>query len=559
MTKKVSPLTDLQIASQATMKSIWTIAKEAGIPEEAVEPYGRFKAKIDITKLTETNKDGKVVLVTAISPTPAGEGKSTVTVGLADALSKLGKKTMIALREPSLGPVMGMKGGATGGGYAQVLPMEEINLHFNGDIHAITTANNALSALIDNHLHHGNVLQIDPRRITWKRVLDMNDRALRNITIGLGGPKQGVPREDGFDITVASEIMAVFCLATSLQDLKERLARIVIGYTYDKEAVMVRDLGVQGALVLLLKEAFKPNLVQTIEGTPALIHGGPFANIAHGCNSLIATNTARKLADIVVTEAGFGADLGAEKFMNIKARQGGFSPDAVVIVATVRALKMHGGVPKNQLAEKNVHAVTDGLVNLAKHIDTIRAFGVQPVVALNKFITDAAAELEVIFEWCEENDIKVALTDVWERGGEGGIALAQEVLKLLDEPNNFAPLYNVEQPVSDKITAIVQKVYGGLGVVFTDQAVKDLQDIENNGWGILPICMAKTQYSFSDDPKILGRPEDFTITVRKIIPKLGAGFLVCLTGDIMTMPGLPKTPAALQMDIDLQGNTVGLM
>ncbi|MBO0602666.1 formate--tetrahydrofolate ligase [Sporosarcina sp. E16_3] len=559
MTKKVSPLTDLEIASQATMKSIWTIAKEAGIPEEAVEPYGRFKAKIDVTKLTGTSREGKVVLVTAISPTPAGEGKSTVTVGLADALSKLGEKTMIALREPSLGPVMGMKGGATGGGYAQVLPMEEINLHFNGDIHAITTANNALSALIDNHLHHGNLLRIDPRRITWKRVLDMNDRALRNITIGLGGPTQGVPREDGFDITVASEIMAVFCLATSLQDLKERLARIVIGYTYDKEAVTVRDLGVQGALVLLLKEAFKPNLVQTIEGTPALIHGGPFANIAHGCNSLIATNTARKLADIVVTEAGFGADLGAEKFMNIKARQGGFSPDAVVIVATVRAFKMHGGVPKSQLAGENVQAVTDGMVNLAKHIDTIRAFGVQPVVALNKFITDTAAELEVIFEWCEENDIKVALTDVWERGGEGGIALAQEVLKLLDEPNNFAPLYDVEQSVSDKITAIVQKVYGGLGVVFTDQALKDLKDIENNGWGILPICMAKTQYSFSDDPKLLGRPKEFTITVRKIIPKLGAGFLVCLTGDIMTMPGLPKTPAALHMDIDTQGNAVGLM
>lgn len=559
MTKKASPLTDLQIASQATMKSIWTIAQEAGIPEEAVEPYGRFKAKIDITKLSETSKEGRVVLVTAISPTPAGEGKSTVTVGLADALSKLGEKTMIALREPSLGPVMGMKGGATGGGYAQVLPMEEINLHFNGDIHAITTANNALSALIDNHLHHGNLLRIDPRRITWKRVLDMNDRALRNITIGLGGPAQGVPREDGFDITVASEIMAVFCLATSLQDLKERLARIVIGYTYDKEAVTVRDLGVQGALVLLLKEAFKPNLVQTIEGTPALIHGGPFANIAHGCNSLIATNTARKLADIVVTEAGFGADLGAEKFMNIKARQGGFSPDAVVIVATVRALKMHGGIPKNQLAGENVQAVTDGMVNLAKHIDTIRAFGVQPVVALNKFIADTAAELEVVFEWCEENDVKVALTDVWERGGEGGIALAQEVLELLNEPNNFAPLYDVEQPVNDKITAIVQKVYGGLGVVFTDQALKDLKDIENNGWGILPICMAKTQYSFSDDPKLLGRPEEFTITVRKIIPKLGAGFLVCLTGDIMTMPGLPKTPAALNMNIDLQGNAVGLM
>jgi formate--tetrahydrofolate ligase len=559
MTEKILPLTDLDIASQATMQPIWTIAEKAGIPEEAVEPYGRFKAKIDVKKLSKENLNGKVVLVTAISPTPAGEGKSTVTVGLADALSKLGEKTMIALREPSLGPVMGMKGGATGGGYAQVLPMEEINLHFNGDIHAITTANNALSALIDNHLHQGNVLRIDPRRITWKRVLDMNDRALRNITIGLGGPAQGVPREDGFDITVASEIMAVFCLATSLQDLKERLARIVIGYTYDKEAVTVRDLGVHGALALLLKEAFKPNLVQSIEGTPALIHGGPFANIAHGCNSIIATNTARKLADIVVTEAGFGADLGAEKFMNIKARQGEFSPDAVVIVATVRALKMHGGVSKSELVGENVQAVLVGMSNLAKHIDTIRAFGVQPVVALNKFITDTAAELEIIFEWCEEHEIRIALTDVWESGGEGGIALAREVLKLLAEPNNFAPLYDVEQPVSDKITAIVQKVYGGLGVVFTDQALKDLELIERNGWDTLPVCMAKTQYSFSDDPKILGRPKGFTITVRKIMPKLGAGFLVCLTGDIMTMPGLPKTPAALNMDIDANGNAVGLI
>jgi formate--tetrahydrofolate ligase len=559
MTEKILPLTDLEIASQATMQPIWTIAEKAGIPEEAVEPYGRFKAKIDVKKLSKENLNGKVVLVTAISPTPAGEGKSTVTVGLADALSKLGEKTMIALREPSLGPVMGMKGGATGGGYAQVLPMEEINLHFNGDIHAITTANNALSALIDNHLHQGNVLRIDPRRITWKRVLDMNDRALRNITIGLGGPAQGVPREDGFDITVASEIMAVFCLATSLQDLKERLARIVIGYTYDKEAVTVRDLGVHGALALLLKEAFKPNLVQSIEGTPALIHGGPFANIAHGCNSIIATNTARKLADIVVTEAGFGADLGAEKFMNIKARQGEFSPDAVVIVATVRALKMHGGVSKSELVGENVQAVLVGMSNLAKHIDTIRAFGVQPVVALNKFITDTAAELEIIFEWCEEHEIRIALTDVWESGGEGGIALAREVLKLLAEPNNFAPLYDVEQPVSDKITAIVQKVYGGLGVVFTDQALKDLELIERNGWDTLPVCMAKTQYSFSDDPKILGRPKGFTITVRKIMPKLGAGFLVCLTGDIMTMPGLPKTPAALNMDIDANGNAVGLI
>ena len=472
VTEKVIPLTDLEIASKAVMQPIWAIADKAGIPEEAVEPYGKYKAKIDVTKLTGASKNGKVVLVTAISPTPAGEGKSTVTVGLADALSKLGEKVMVALREPSLGPVMGMKGGATGGGYAQVLPMEEINLHFNGDIHAITTANNALSALIDNHLHHGNILRIDPRRITWKRVLDMNDRALRHVTIGLGGPTQGVPREDGFDITVASEIMAVFCLATSLTDLKERIARIVIGYTYDKEAVTVRDLGVQGALTLLLKEAFKPNLVQTIEGTPALIHGGPFANIAHGCNSLMATNTARKLADIVVTEAGFGADLGAEKFMNIKARQGNFAPDAVVIVATVRALKMHGGVPKKQLGEENVQAVKEGMENLAKHIDTVLAFGIQPVVALNRFITDSPEELEVILDWCKMNNIRISLTNVWELGGEGGIGLAQEVLSLLDEPKNFAPLYNVEQSVRDKITAIVQKVYGGQGIMLTDTGVE---------------------------------------------------------------------------------------
>ncbi len=558
MTEKIV-LTDLQIASRAIMQPIGEIATKAGIPEEAVEPYGRYKAKIDVSKLPGKVNDGKVVLVTAISPTPAGEGKSTVTVGLADALSKLGEKTMIALREPSLGPVMGMKGGATGGGYAQVLPMEEINLHFNGDIHAITTANNALSALIDNHLHQGNALRIDPRRITWKRVLDMNDRALRNVTIGLGGPAQGVPREESFDITVASEIMAVFCLATSLQDLKERIARIVIGYTYDKEAVTVRDLGVQGALTLLLKEAFKPNLVQSIEGTPALIHGGPFANIAHGCNSLMATNTARKLADIVVTEAGFGSDLGAEKFMNIKARQGGFAPDVIVVVATIRALKMHGGVPKAALGDEKVQAVISGMDNLAKHIETVHAFGVKPVVALNRFITDTAAELQAVMDWCQEKDINVALTNVWEQGGEGGTALAREVLELMEKPNQFAPLYNVEQSVGDKITTIVQKVYGGDGVKFTDQALKSLQHIEKNGWDSLPVCMAKTQYSFSDDPKKLGRPEGFTITIRDIIPKLGAGFLVCLTGDIMTMPGLPKTPAALRMDIDDDGNAVGLM
>ncbi|MFD1206918.1 MULTISPECIES: formate--tetrahydrofolate ligase [Sporosarcina] len=559
MTEKAKPLTDLQIATEAVMQPIGEIAKKAGIPEEAVEPYGRYKAKIDIDKLPVSKKNGKVVLVSATSPTPAGEGKSTVTVGLADALSKLGEKSMIALREPSLGPVMGIKGGAAGGGYAQVLPMEEINLHFNGDIHAITTANNALSAMIDNHLHQGNALNIDPRRITWKRVLDMNDRALRHVTVGLGGPAQGVPREDGFDITVASEIMAVFCLSTSLTDLKERISQIVIGYTYDKEAVTVRDLGVEGALTLLLKEAFKPNLVQTIEGTPALIHGGPFANIAHGCNSLIATNTARQLADIVVTEAGFGSDLGAEKFMDIKARIGGFSPDAIVLVTTIRALKMHGGVAKTDLNAENVQAVKDGIANLDKHIETVRAFGVEPVIALNRFITDSHDELQFVLSHCKEKGVRAALTDVWGQGGEGGIELAKHVLSLLEEPNQFAPLYDVEQPVLEKITTIVQKVYGGKGVILTDKARKDLLAIESNGWDILPICMAKTQYSFSDDPKKLGRPEDFTITIREIIPKLGAGFLVCLTGDIMTMPGLPKKPAALSMDVDDKGNAIGLM
>lgn len=559
LTEKAKPLTDLAIANAAVMQPIRDIAANAGIPEEAVEPYGRYKAKIDVTKLPVAKSFGKVVLVTATSPTPAGEGKSTVTVGLADALARLGQKSMIALREPSLGPVMGVKGGAAGGGYAQVLPMEEINLHFNGDIHAITTANNALSAMIDNHLHQGNALQIDPRRITWKRALDMNDRALRHVTIGLGGPGQGIPREDGFDITVASEIMAVFCLATSLEDLKERLSEMVIGYTYGREAVTVRDLGVQGALTLLLKEAFKPNLVQTIEGTPALIHGGPFANIAHGCNSLMATNTARQLADIVVTEAGFGSDLGAEKFMDIKARKGGFAPDAVVVVTTIRALKMHGGVAKTELGETNVQAVQKGIVNLEKHVETVRAFGVQPVIALNRFITDSQTELDFVLHWCKENGVRAALTDVWGHGGAGGEDLAKNVLELLEEPNNFAPLYDVEQPVIDKITTIVQKVYGGKGIVLTEKAKKDLLQIEKNGWDILPICMAKTQYSFSDDPKKLGRPDDFIITIREINPKLGAGFLVCLTGDIMTMPGLPKVPAALNMDIDKDGNAVGLM
>lgn len=559
MTNIQTPLTDLEIAMKAEMRPIKEIAASASIPDEAVEPYGKYKAKIDVSKLPKGTGSGKVVLVTAISPTPAGEGKSTVTVGLADALSRLGEKTMIALREPSLGPVMGIKGGATGGGYSQVLPMEEINLHFNGDLHAITAANNALSALIDNHLHQGNLLQIDPRRITWRRVLDLNDRALRHVTVGLGGPAHGVPREDGFDITVASEIMAVFCLSTDLADLKERLARIVIGYTYDKKPVTVRDLGVEGALTVLLKEAFKPNLVQTIEGTPALIHGGPFANIAHGCNSLMATNTARQLADIVVTEAGFGADLGAEKFMHIKGRQGNFSPDAVVIVATVRALKMHGGVPKQQLKGENAEAVRAGIPNLEKHIDTIRCFGIEPIVAVNRFISDTPEEINEILHWCKANNVGAAVADVWEKGGQGGLELAELITKQLDKPNHFAPLYDVTEKVADKVRTIVREVYGGKDVQFTDKALKQLVVIEQNGWDALPICMAKTQYSFTDEPKLTGRPEGFTITVREVIPKLGAGFLVCLTGDIMTMPGLPKQPAALNMDIDSAGNITGLM
>lgn len=558
MTTKNQPLSDLEIASQAVMKPIIDIAKAAGIPEDALEQYGRYKAKIDPLKITAHGEDAKVVLVTAISPTPAGEGKSTVTVGLADALHQLKKNVVVALREPSLGPVMGVKGGATGGGYAQVVPMEDINLHFTGDLHAITTANNALSAFIDNHIHQGNALNIDPRRIIWKRVMDMNDRALRKVVIGLGGPVQGMPREDGFDITVASEIMAVFCLATSIDDLRERLASIVIGYTFNREPVFVRDLQVQGALTLLLKDAFKPNLVQTLEGTPAIIHGGPFANIAHGCNSIMATQTARKLADIVVTEAGFGSDLGAEKFMNIKARKAGFKPSAVVIVATIRALKMHGGVAKTALVGENVSALLQGIENLAKHVETIRTFGVEPIIALNRFITDTEAELQAVLDWCQENHVRIARTNVWEEGGKGGLALAEQVLSVLDEENNFSPLYDITESIEEKVRTIVQKVYGGKDVQFTDQAKKQMAQIEKFGWDTLPICMAKTQYSLSDQPSLLGRPEGFTVTIREVIPKLGAGFLVCLTGDIMTMPGLPKQPAALRMDVDREGHAVGL-
>lgn len=557
MTTTTKPLTDIEIANEATMKPIVEIAEKAGIPLDAVEQYGRYKAKIDTNKV-KGEANAKVILVTAISPTPAGEGKSTVTVGLADALHQLNKSVMVALREPSLGPVMGVKGGATGGGYAQVLPMEQINLHFNGDFHAITTANNALSALIDNHIHQGNALNIDPRRIIWKRVLDLNDRALRHVTVGLGGPLQGVPREDGFDITVASEIMAIFCLATSIQDLKARLKRILIGYTYDRQPVTVGDLQVEGALTLILKEALNPNLVQTIEGTPALIHGGPFANIAHGCNSIIATQTARQLADIVITEAGFGSDLGAEKFFNIKAREADFKPSAVVVVATIRALKMHGGVAKGELVAENVEALKTGIANLAQHVEIVRNFGLEPVIALNRFITDTEAELAFVLEWAQANEVRIARTNVWEEGGKGGIELAKQVLEVIEQPNDFHQLYGLQETVEQKLIKIVQQVYGGAGVQLTDAAKKQLTTIEKNGWDHLPICMAKTQYSLSDQPSLLGRPTDFIVTIREIIPKLGAGFLVCLTGDIMTMPGLPKQPAALRMDVAEDGSAIGL-
>lgn len=551
-------LTDQEIAAKADIQPIEDIAAKAGIPNEALELHGKHKAKVDIHQLEGDESNSKIVLVSAMNPTPAGEGKSTVTVGLSDAFNKLEKNVMVALREPSLGPVMGVKGGATGGGQAQVLPMEEINLHFNGDLHAITTANNALSAFIDNHIHHGNKLNIDPRRVSWKRVLDMNDRALRQVVVGLGGPSRGVPREDGFDITVASEIMAVLCLATDIIDLKEKLGEMVIGYTYDKKPVTAKELEVEGALALLLKEAIKPNLVQTMEGTPALIHGGPFANIAHGCNSLIATNTARKLADIVVTECGFGSDLGGEKFMNIKSRKGGFQPDAIVLVATIRALKMNGGVAKADLGEANVDALKEGIVNLGKHIENARKFGVEPVVALNDFVTDTDEERNFVLDWCKEQNVRVALTQVWEKGGEGGVELANQVLEVLEQPQDFKHLYDLELPIDQKIETIVKEVYGGDGVILTDKAKKQLAEIEANGFGNLPVCMAKSQYSLSDDPTKLGRPEGFTVTVRELNVKAGAGFVVALTGDIMTMPGLPKKPSAVNMDVDADGTSRGL-
>lgn len=552
--------TDLEIARQAEIRPIGEIAAAAGINADALEHYGRYKAKIDPARLDAPPPAGKVVLVSAMSPTPAGEGKSTTTVGLADSLARAGHKVMIALREPSLGPILGMKGGATGGGYSQVLPMDEINLHFTGDFHAVTSANNALMALVDNHIYQGNALNIDPRRMTFKRVLDMNDRALREVVIGLGGPTQGVPRQDGFDITVASEIMAVFCLATDLADLRARLGRITFGYTYNRAPVTVADLGVQGALALLLKEAIKPNLVQTIAGTPALVHGGPFANIAHGCNSLIATQTARRLADIVVTEAGFGADLGAEKFMDIKARTGGLAPSAVVVVATVRALKMQGGLAKDQLTRPDLAALETGVANLRRHVRNVEKFGVTPVVAINRFATDSAAELDWLLAWCAAEGVQAAVADVWGRGGggDGGDELAALVAAALAGPSNFRHLYPLELPVEEKIRTIVQEIYGADGVDFSVPALKRLADIERNGWGGLPVCMAKTQYSFTDDASRLGAPKGFTIHVRDLLPKTGAGFIVALTGAVMTMPGLPAAPAAMRMDVDDDGNPVGL-
>ncbi len=552
---------DLKIAQQAKMDKIVDIAKRLGLSQDDIELYGDYKAKIklDVQKRLAGGKDGKVILVTAINPTPAGEGKSTTTVGLGQAFNKIGKNAIIALREPSFGPVMGVKGGAAGGGYAQVVPMEDLNLHFTGDIHAITTANNAISAMIDNHIHQGNALNIDPRRISWKRCLDMNDRALRQVIVGLGGIGNSLPREDGFNISVASEIMAVVTLAKDLNDLKERVRRIVLGYTYDRKAVTVGDLGAEGAVTLILKDAIKPNLVQTLENTPALVHGGPFANIAHGCNSIIATNMGRKLADYVITEAGFGADLGAEKFLDIKTQQAGFDPSAVVIVATIRALKMHGGVKKNNLGEENVDALKKGIENLEKHIETIQAFNLPYVVAINHFVNDTDAEVEALESWLGNNNHPYSVSQVWEKGGEGAMDLAHKVIDQIDNnTKQFTRMYDMEDPLEVKIEKICKTVYGAKGVNFSKAAQTQLRKFKKEGWDKLQVCMAKTQMSLSDDPKVYGRPRDFDITVRELRPSIGAGFIVALTGEMMTMPGLPKEPAAMQMDIDEDGNAKGL-
>lgn len=554
-------LSDIEIAQQAKMEKITDVAAKLGIGSDDLELYGKYKAKLsyDLIRRVENKKAGKLILVTAITPTPAGEGKSTTTVGLAQGLHKLGKKVIVALREPSLGPCMGIKGGAAGGGYSQVVPMEDINLHFTGDFHAITSAHMLLSAMLDNHIQQGNILNIDPRRIVWKRVVDMNDRELRNIVVGLGGKAHGVPRQDGFDITVASEVMAILCLASNLHDLKERLAKIIVAYDYSGNPVTAGQLKAQGAMAALLKDAVKPNLVQTLENVPAIIHGGPFANIAHGCNSVMATRTGLRLADYTITEAGFGADLGAEKFFDIKCRYAGLKPDAAVIVATVRALKMHGGIPKTELAVPNVEAVKRGLVNLEKHIENVKKFGVPVVVAINIFAQDTAEELEAVREHCSKHDVNVALSDVFAKGGEGGIELAKEVIALADSgKSDFHPIYSLDLPLKEKISVIAKEIYGADNVNYTKEAEKALKEFEALGYGNLPVCMAKTQYSFSDDPALLGRPVGFNITIRNCRISAGAGFIVVLTGDVMTMPGLPKVPAAEKIDVSDEGVISGL-
>lgn len=554
-------LSDIEIAQQAKMLKITEVAAKLGISEDDIEMYGRYKAKLsmDLIRSLEAKQAGKLILVTAITPTPAGEGKSTTTVGLAQGLAKLDKKVIVALREPSLGPCMGIKGGAAGGGYSQVVPMEDINLHFTGDFHAITSAHMLLSAMLDNHIQQGNTLNIDPRRIVWKRVVDMNDRELRNIVVGLGGKAHGVPRQDGFDITVASEVMAILCLATDLHDLKERLSKIIVAYDYSGKPVTAGQLKAHGAMAALLKDAVKPNMVQTLENVPAIIHGGPFANIAHGCNSVMATKTAMKLADYTITEAGFGADLGAEKFFDIKCRYAGLKPDAVVLVATVRALKMHGGVPKTDLAVPNVEAVKKGIVNLEKHIENVKKFGVPLVVAINIFAQDTPEELEAVREHCAKHGVNVALSDVFARGGEGGIDLAREVIALAESgAADFHPLYASELSLKEKIETIAKEIYGADGVNYSKEADKALKEFEEMGYGSLPVCMAKTQYSFSDDPALLGRPSGFKITIKNCRIAAGAGFVVVLTGDIMTMPGLPKVPAAEKIDVSDEGVISGL-
>ena len=553
-------LTDIEIAQQTKLEPITKIADKLGLEDKYVEQYGKYKAKVDYNLLKDrTNKDGKLVLVTAITPTPAGEGKTTTTIGLSDGLAKIGKNVVVALREPSLGPVFGVKGGAAGGGYAQVVPMEDINLHFTGDFHAIGAANNLLAAMLDNHIYQGNALNIDPRRITWRRCVDMNDRQLRFVTDGLGGRVNGVPREDGYDITVASEIMAVFCLASSITDLKERLSRIVVAYTYDEKPVTAGQLNAVGAMTALLKDALKPNLVQTLEGTPAFVHGGPFANIAHGCNSVIATRMAMRLGDYAITEAGFGADLGAEKFLDIKCRYAGLTPSAVVMVATVRALKMHGGLQKTQLGTEDLVALEKGIPNLLRHVSNItNVYKLPCVVAVNRFPTDTDAEINLVIEKCKELGVNVVLSTVWADGGNGGVELAKEVVRLCEQPNDFSFSYPLDAPVQEKIRMIVQRVYGGKDVNFTPAALKQIATLESLGYGNIPVCMAKTQYSFSDDQTKLGAPEGFVVTVRNVKVSAGAGFIVALTGDIMTMPGLPKVPAAEKIDVDEDGKISGL-